>query len=147
MQNEFKFLCNRILRESEDDDYRRDAYRDDQEVKGLLKDVTYENESINGAELGHPGKMYHVVLRGNMAFRDDSDFDRDTGYGRHLTPIDFTDISEFSITEYDDPASLFHELGEEGRTLRNQDEIETQDSELYTKLRLFAVQAAVEQES
>lgn len=97
------------------------------------QELYYQEDQIKGEEYRHPGLWYEITLKGEFRVDDVSDYDRETGYG-HMVEPHIQEISEFLIQETD----------ENGKIIRDQDQIENGEPELYKELRSRAKTGALE---
>ena len=121
-----EFKMNNKFNETFKQFLSKDNYKNDS------KELFFEDE-VDGQELGHPGRFYHVIFKGYYQTRDDSDLNPETGYGKKLTPI-IDDTFDFQIKEYDN----------QNQILRDQTQIETEDPDLYKSLLEYAQNKAIE---
>ena len=119
MNNKFNVIFKKILSE--------EYFKDESE------ELFFEDDNVNGSEFGHPERHYLVIFKGYYRMRDDSDLNPETGYGKKLTPI-VDDTFEFKVDEFDN----------QNRILRNQEQIETEDPDLYKNLLEYAQSKAIE---
>lgn len=98
-----------------------------------LEQLYFEDDAVDGAEFDHKGYFYHVILNGYYRMIDDSDYNREVGYGKAQHPEVEQNLN-LSIREYD----------EKDQTLRDQDQIEKDDPILYKNLLEYARNKAIE---
>lgn len=72
---------------------------------GWLKPIrramfTYENQNLKGELFNKPGFTYIVSLKYEQDIKDDSDFNKDTGYGKFEAPEGEKEIISFTVNEY-----------------------------------------------
>jgi len=114
MKKSFDSLCRSIIQES----YSSvDAEFDSRE------EFSHEIDDLDGKYVGRPDRFYSVILSGQYTIGDDSDYNRETGYGKY-TFISGFEIDDLDVTEYN-----IHTL----QATRENAELE-KNVELYTKL-------------
>lgn len=96
----------------------------------------YSNDALSGAIFGKDGVFFDVELEFERKMEDDSDYNRDTGYGKLELPTNEINIINFRIDE----------IESEGGIPRNAAEIQEGDPMLYQKILNFAMQHAEESE-
>lgn len=96
----------------------------DDEHENENNSTSWEDDAIDGKYFGHPGLFYNVYLNANVITIDDSDYNRETGYG-HSEYKQITDINEFTISEY---------RISETDNIRNENDILSTDPKLYHEL-------------
>ena len=98
------------------------------------EDFHYETDELRGKEFGHPDKFYHITLTGSYVMVDDSDYDRETGYGHQEMP-EYRNTKDFTIEEIDP----------NGEVVRTQEQIEQEEPKLYNNLLSYAKEASMQQ--
>ena len=93
--------------------------------------MSYREDQIDGSKLGQPNKWYEIEINGKFSVKDDSDMDRETGYG-HLVNHTISEINEYTIIETDS----------EGNITRDQKQIKAEDPVLYHRLLFRAKEGA-----
>ena len=94
--------------------------------------TVYIEDELDGKAFGHPDMMYHLELNFMYHIVDDSDYDRETGYGRNRYP------------EYEETVSFdIEEIDKDGNTVRTDKEIEKDEPKLYKDLLEYAKEQAL----
>jgi hypothetical protein len=100
-----------------------EAYHNMYKRMGKQTVMGYEDDALDGKDFGKPGKFYHVKLVASGEVIDDSDFDREVGYGRK-TITKVGEVEDFFIQELD----------KDGNKLRREKEISDDEESLYYAL-------------
>lgn len=86
---------------------------------------------IPGESFGQPGKQYEINLTFDNEMIDDSDYDRETGYGPYIIRTDNVDNVKFEVTESDP----------DGNPLRDTEQLKL-DPQLFKSLLRYAMERA-----
>ncbi len=93
----------------------------------------FMDDRVDGHLFGRPGKYYDMNLTQTQKMKDDSDMNRETGYGEHWEPIGEPEVQNFEVIEFVDNGISGVDVG--GRTTF---EIKEQEPQLYGLLLEYA---------
>jgi len=93
----------------------------------------WENYNVAGVDFEQDEKYYRIKLDFTYDIIDDSDYDRQTGYGKHVS-AQYVDTVNFEVEETDD----------DGNKLRDTNSVEKDTPGLYKDLFRYAKEAAIE---
>ena len=109
-------------------------YKSITESKGSIDNKGHwENDNVDGKDFNQKDKFYKLELDFIYDVLDDSDFNRETGYGKH-TSAKYVSTEDFEIVE----------MASDGQKIRETEEIKKDMPELYKNLLLYAKSEAIE---
>ena len=94
-------------------------------------------DEVDGESFGIPTMSYQLEISGMMEILDDSDYDRESGYGEYRNATGNFDVEEFVIHEYPNDSDDVTDAT---------DRIQQNNPKLYKALLDYAIQRATEQE-